>query len=72
MPGTVNTPALHVAVFGRSNSGKSTLINTLAERELAEASPQEGTTTAPRYHNADILTIGQVTFIDTPGLCAGT
>lgn len=72
MPRTVHTPALHVAVFGRPNSGKSALINALAERELADVSPQEGTTTAPTYHNADILPIGQVTFIDTPGLCAGT
>ncbi len=72
MPGTVNTPALHVAVFGRPNSGKSTLINALAERGLANVSPQAGTTTAPTYLNADILPIGRVTFVDTPGLCAGT
>ncbi len=72
MPSTVNAPALHVAIFGRPNSGKSTLINALAERELANVSPQAGTTTAPTYHNVDILPIGHVTFIDTPGLCAGT
>lgn len=59
---------LHVALFGRRNAGKSSLINALTGQELAIVSPIAGTTTDPVYKAMEILPIGPVMFIDTAGL----
>lgn len=59
---------LHIAVFGRRNVGKSSLINALANQEVAITSATPGTTTDPVYKSMEILPIGPVVLIDTAGL----
>jgi [FeFe] hydrogenase H-cluster maturation GTPase HydF len=59
---------LHVAIFGRRNAGKSTLINALSNQDVAIVSPVPGTTTDPVYRSMEILPIGPVVLIDTAGI----
>jgi [FeFe] hydrogenase H-cluster maturation GTPase HydF len=59
---------LHIALFGRRNAGKSSLINALTGQDLAIVSPVAGTTTDPVYKSMEILPIGPVVLIDTAGL----
>ncbi|MEN8906097.1 MAG: [FeFe] hydrogenase H-cluster maturation GTPase HydF [Clostridiales bacterium] len=59
---------LHIAIFGRRNAGKSTLINALTDQEIAIVSDVAGTTTDPVYKTMELLPIGPVVIIDTPGL----
>lgn len=59
---------LHIALFGRRNVGKSSLINALTGQEVAVVSPVAGTTTDPVYKSMELLPLGPVVFIDTPGL----
>jgi [FeFe] hydrogenase H-cluster maturation GTPase HydF len=66
-----NTPKgsrLHIALFGRRNVGKSSLINALTNQEIALISHIPGTTTDPVYKAMEILPIGPVMFIDTAGI----
>lgn len=65
-----NTPRanrLHIGIFGRTNSGKSSLLNSLIRQNYAVVSNKEGTTTDPVYKSMEINGIGPVTFIDTAG-----
>ncbi len=59
---------LHIAIFGRRNVGKSSLINALTNQEAALVSATPGTTTDPVYKSMEILPIGPVVIIDTAGL----
>ncbi|MGI5896117.1 MAG: [FeFe] hydrogenase H-cluster maturation GTPase HydF [Oscillospiraceae bacterium] len=59
---------LHIAFFGRTNSGKSTLINTLTGQNISLVSPISGTTTDPVSKAMELLPIGPVVLIDTAGL----
>ena len=59
---------LHIALFGRRNAGKSSLINALTNQSLAIVSAVAGTTTDPVYKSMEILPIGPVVVIDTAGL----
>jgi [FeFe] hydrogenase H-cluster maturation GTPase HydF len=59
---------LHIAIFGRRNAGKSTLINALTNQQLAVVSEVPGTTTDPVYKTMELLPIGPVVIIDTAGL----
>lgn len=59
---------LHIAFFGRTNSGKSTLLNQLAGQEISVVSSVSGTTTDPVYKSMELLPIGPVVLIDTAGL----
>lgn len=59
---------LHIAIFGRRNAGKSSLINTLAKQSLAIVSEVPGTTTDPVYKAMEILPLGPVVLIDTAGI----
>ncbi|ACV61138.1 small GTP-binding protein [Desulfofarcimen acetoxidans DSM 771] len=59
---------LHIALFGRRNAGKSSLINALTRQNLAIVSNVAGTTTDPVYKSMEILPIGPVVLIDTAGL----
>ncbi|TYO95362.1 [FeFe] hydrogenase H-cluster maturation GTPase HydF [Desulfallas thermosapovorans] len=59
---------MHIALFGRRNAGKSSLINALTNQDLAIVSPVAGTTTDPVYKSMEILPIGPVVLIDTAGL----
>ena len=59
---------LHIALFGRRNAGKSSLINALTNQSLAIVSAVAGTTTDPVYKSMEILPLGPVVVIDTAGL----
>lgn len=59
---------LHIALFGRTNAGKSSLINALTKQEIALVSETPGTTTDPVYKAMEILPIGPVMIIDTAGM----
>ena len=66
-----NTPSserLHIGIFGRTNSGKSSLINALTGQNLAIVSDVKGTTTDPVSKAMELLPLGPVVLIDTPGL----
>lgn len=66
-----NTPVserMHIAIFGRRNAGKSSLINALTGQELAVVSDVPGTTTDPVYKSMELLPIGPVVIIDTAGM----
>jgi len=57
----------HVGIFGRRNNGKSSLINCLADQEVAIVSKEPGTTTDPVKKSMEITHIGPVVMIDTAG-----
>lgn len=59
---------LHIALFGKRNAGKSSLINAITGQKLAIVSEIKGTTTDPVYKAMELLPLGPVMFIDTPGL----
>ncbi len=65
---TPRSERVHIAFFGRRNAGKSSLINALTGQELAVVSPVGGTTTDPVYKGMELLPLGPVVLIDTPGL----
>lgn len=60
---------IHIGIFGKVNSGKSSLINLLADREVSIVSDKEGTTTDSVYKSMELLGLGPVTIMDTPGVC---
>ena len=65
------TPAgerVHIAFFGRRNAGKSSLVNAFTGQDLAIVSDVKGTTTDPVYKAMELLPLGPVQIIDTPGL----
>ena len=64
---TPNSNRLHIALFGRRNSGKSSLINALTGQNTALVSDTPGTTTDPVLKAMEIHGIGPCLFIDTPG-----
>lgn len=64
---TPNANRLHIAIFGKRNMGKSTLINAITNQNLAIVSDFAGTTTDPVYKAMEILPIGPVVLIDTAG-----
>ena len=59
---------LHIALFGKRNAGKSSIINALTNQNIAIVSDQKGTTTDPVYKAMELLPLGPVVIIDTPGL----
>ncbi len=59
---------LHVAIFGRTNVGKSSLLNYFLGQDLAVTSPEPGTTTDVVERAVELLPLGPVLFLDTPGL----
>lgn len=59
---------IHIGLFGTVNSGKSSLMNAITGQKMAIVSQQEGTTTDPVYKSMELLPLGPVTIIDTPGL----
>lgn len=64
---TPNANRLHIAIFGKRNMGKSTLINAITNQNLAIVSDFAGTTTDPVYKAMEILPLGPVVLIDTAG-----
>lgn len=65
---TPRSVRLHIAIFGRRNAGKSSLINAITNQDLAVVSPVPGTTTDPVFKSMEIAPIGPVTLIDTAGI----
>ena len=59
---------VHIALFGRRNAGKSSLINALTGQQISIVSDVAGTTTDPVFKSMELLPIGPVVMIDTPGL----
>lgn len=59
---------LHIAILGRRNAGKSSLINAITNQDIALVSDVPGTTTDPVYKAMEILPIGPVVIIDTAGI----
>lgn len=64
----VSAQRLHIGFFGAVNSGKSSLVNALTGQELSIVSDTEGTTTDPVQKAMELLPLGPVVIIDTPGL----
>ncbi len=58
----------HIGLFGRRNAGKSSLVNALTGQNLAIVSEIKGTTTDPVQKAMELLPLGPVVMIDTPGL----
>lgn len=68
MQTTPTAERLHIALLGRCNSGKSTLLNALTAQQSAIVSPIAGTTTDPVRKAIEINGLGAAVLIDTPGL----
>lgn len=59
---------IHIGFFGRRNAGKSSLVNAVTGQNIALVSDVKGTTTDPVYKAMELLPLGPVMIIDTPGL----
>jgi [FeFe] hydrogenase H-cluster maturation GTPase HydF len=69
--GMNQTPAserVHISFFGKRNAGKSSVINAVTGQDLAIVSSVMGTTTDPVYKSMELLPLGSVVVIDTPGI----
>ena len=64
---TVSAERVHIAFFGKRNAGKSSLVNAVTGQSLAVVSPVKGTTTDPVKKAMELLPLGPVVIIDTPG-----
>lgn len=65
---TPSAERIHIGIFGRRNAGKSSLINALTNQKLSIVSDVKGTTTDPVLKAMELLPLGPVVLIDTPGL----
>ncbi len=65
---TASANRIHIGIFGRRNSGKSSLINAITGQDIAIVSDVLGTTTDPVQKTMELLPLGPVVIIDTPGL----
>ncbi|MEC9485128.1 MAG: [FeFe] hydrogenase H-cluster maturation GTPase HydF [Candidatus Izemoplasma sp.] len=65
---TPRSSRMHIAIFGRRNVGKSSLINALTNQDISVVSSTPGTTTDPVYKSMELLPIGPVVIIDTAGI----
>lgn len=68
MQTTPTSERIHIAIFGRCNSGKSTLVNRLTGQEVSIVSAMAGTTTDPVQKPMELNGLGAAVIIDTPGL----
>lgn len=64
---TPSSERVHIGFFGRRNAGKSSLVNAVTNQELAVVSDKPGTTTDPVTKAMELLPLGPVVIIDTPG-----
>jgi len=64
----VSAERVHIGFFGRRNAGKSSLVNAVTGQQLAVVSDVKGTTTDPVKKAMELLPLGPVVIIDTPGL----
>lgn len=65
---TASAERIHIGFFGRSNVGKSSLMNAVTSQEISLVSPIRGTTTDPVRKSMELLPLGPVVMMDTPGL----
>ena len=68
--GMNDTPSgerVHIGFFGRRNAGKSSVVNAVTGQDLSIVSATKGTTTDPVYKAMELLPLGPVVIIDTPG-----
>lgn len=65
---TPSSERIHIGIFGKRNAGKSSLINAITGQNLAIVSDLKGTTTDPVLKAMELLPLGPVVLIDTPGL----
>ena len=65
---TPSADRVHIGIFGRRNAGKSSIINAITGQNLAIVSDTKGTTTDPVLKAMELLPLGPVVLIDTPGL----
>lgn len=68
MQSTPTSERVHIAIFGRCNAGKSTLMNALTGQDVAIVSKERGTTTDPVQKAMELQGLGAAVIIDTPGL----
>ena len=67
-PQTPSSERVHIALLGRTNAGKSAMLNCLAKQDVAIVSNTPGTTTDPVQKPMELTGMGAVVIIDTPGL----
>ena len=65
---TASSERLHIGFFGRSNVGKSSLMNAVTGQDMSVVSATRGTTTDPVLKSMELLPLGPVVMFDTPGL----
>ena len=65
---TVSAERLHIGFFGKRNAGKSSLVNAVTGQTVSVVSDVKGTTTDPVKKSMELLPLGPVVIIDTPGL----
>jgi [FeFe] hydrogenase H-cluster maturation GTPase HydF len=65
---TPSADRVHIGFFGRRNAGKSSVVNAVTGQDLAVVSEVKGTTTDPVYKAMELLPMGPVMIIDTPGI----
>ena len=65
---TPSSERIHIGIFGKRNAGKSSIINAITGQNLAIVSDVKGTTTDPVLKSMELLPLGPVVVIDTPGL----
>lgn len=65
---TLKSMRLHIGIFGRTNTGKSSLLNKIAAQSVSIVSDTAGTTTDTVEKSMELLPVGPVTFLDTAGL----
>lgn len=68
MNSTPNSNRKHIVIYGKTNAGKSSLINRLVGQDVALVSKEAGTTTDPVFKAMELIPIGPVLFIDSAGI----
>ena len=59
---------VHIGFIGKRNAGKSSVMNAVTGQDLAVVSDVKGTTTDPVYKTMELLPLGPVVMMDTPGI----
>ena len=65
---TPSSERVHIGFFGKRNAGKSSVMNAVTGQDLAVVSEVKGTTTDPVYKSMELLPLGPVVMMDTPGI----